>query len=79
LSKKNGWGESKAKVIEAHARGLTVRQTAEVYGLTTTTVRCLVRRLGVSMKMQPRGVYDKATKKYAILPTFPENSLERGK
>lgn len=79
MSKKNGWGESKAKVIEAHARGLTIRQTAAAYGLTTTTIRNLVCRLGISMKIEPRGAYDKATKKYAILPPFPENSFERGK
>lgn len=78
MKTKKPWGQAKQLVIMGHAEGLTVRQTAETYGLTTTTVRCLAARLGISMKMQPRGQWNKQTRKYERLPTFP-NSFERGK
>lgn len=65
MSAKRKWGESKALVIQAHAMGLTVKQTAKRFGLSVMTVRNLVARLGITMAPEKRGLFDRVTRKYA--------------
>ncbi len=78
MSGRRKWGESKQMVIDAHALGLTVKQTVKHYGLSILTVRNLVARLGIRMTTEKRGTFDKVTRKYLEYKSGETKDYPRG-